>query len=265
MAPTATVAETTVAAPSATPQVYVVVSGDTLFAIAARYEITVEVLRAANPSVDPLLLSPGIELVIPVAGAGSVPAIPSPTPVAAQLGPVDCYSSTLGELWCFFPVQNDNEEPLENLIGTVHLLSKDGDVLVSLEAIPPLNILPPGQAMPLVAYASQPPLDWAAARGQLRSAYSLVSENDYYLNADLVGVDIEIAESGLSARVTGQVRVASEQQPEELWLLAVAYDVDRKVVGMRRWASTGETEFDFWVYSLGPQIAGVELLVEARP
>ncbi len=265
IAPTATVAEATSALPAPTPQVYVVVSGDTLFAIAARYEITVEVLQAANPSVDPLLLSPGIELVIPVAGASSVPAIPSPTPVAAQLGAVDCYSSALGELWCFFSVQNANEQPLENLIGIVHLLSKDGEVLASLEAVPPLNVLVPGQTMPLVAYTSQPPRDWAAARGQLLSAYSLAPENDYYLDADLVGVDIEIAESGLSAHVIGQIQIGGEQAAKEPWVLAVAYDMDGKVVGMRRWASTGETEFDFWVYSLGPEIAQVDLLVEARP
>jgi LysM repeat protein len=261
----ATLAEATVAAPSATPQVYVVVAGDTLFAIAARYAITVEALRAANPGVDPLLLSPGDELVIPVAGAGLVSPLPSPTPVAAQLGAVDCYSSALGELWCFFPVHNDNEEPLENLIGTVLLLSEDGDVLASLEAVPSLNVLPPGQTMPLVAYTSEQPLDWVAASGLLLSAYSLASENDYYLDVDLLEVDIEISDTGKMARATGQARAAGEQQPGRLWVLAVAYAVDGKVVGMRRWESAGETEFNFWVFSLGPEIVEVELLVEARP
>jgi hypothetical protein len=46
----------------------------------------------------------------------------------------------------------------------------------------------------------------------------------------------------------------------------VAYGEDGQVVGFRRWESAGdEDEFEFWVYSLGPEIARVELLVEARP
>lgn len=258
-------AEATPVLPTATPQIYAVVSGDTLFAIAARHAISVEELRAANPAVDPLLLSPGLELVIPSAGATAVSALPSPTPVVAQAGPVDCYSSALGELWCFFLVQNNNEQPIENLIGRVDLLSEDGEILASLEAVPPLNVLSPGQAMPLVAYASEPPRDWAEASGRLLSAYSLNPENKYYLDVDLLGIDIEISAVGLSAHATGQVRVAGEQETKELWVLAVAYDGNGKVVGVRRWESAGEIEFDFWVYSLGPEIAEVELLVEARP
>ena len=265
VAPSDTALETTEAPPSPTPQIYEVVAGDTLFAIAARHDITVEELRAANPGVDPLLLSAGIELVIPVAGAAPIAAIPSPTPVAAQTGPVDCYSTAIGELWCFFLVQNTNEETIENPIGRVELLSEEGEELAGLEAFPLLNVLSPGQAMPLVAYLREPPSDWDSARGQLLSAYSLAPENDYYLDVDLQAVEIEIGDAGLSAQATGRARVAGDAPAEQLWVLAVAYDTDGKVVGVRRWESAGETEFVIWVYSLGPEIAEVELLAEARP
>jgi LysM repeat protein len=258
-------AEATAAQPSATPQIYVVVLQDTLFGIAARHDITVEELRAANPNVDPLLLTPGTELVIPVAGAAPGAALPSPTPVPLQTGPVNCYSSALGELWCFFLVQNINEEPIENPIGQVDLLSADGEVLTSLEAVPPLNVLSPGQAMPLVAYSAEPAGEWVSARGQLLSAYSLAAVNDYYLEVDLQGVSIEISDAGSSARIAGQAKVAGEQPAGEVWVLAVAYDVEGNVVGVRRWEGLAETQFEFWVYSLGPEIAEVKLLVEARP
>jgi len=254
----------TEALPTPTPLVYTVVAGDTLFAIAARHEITVQTLMAANPNVDPLLLSPGMELFIPAAG-GAVSVIPTPTPAAAQLGEVDCFSSTLGELWCFFLVKNINEAALENLIGTVQLFSEDGDVLARLEAVPPLNILLPDQAMPLVAYQSKPPAGWVEARGQLLSAYVVPEQNDIYLNVNLSGVEVEISQEGLSARVTGQARIAAGQSAGLLWVLAVAYDQDGNVVGVRRWESRAEAQFDFWVYSLGPKIAKVELLAEARP
>lgn len=258
-------AEATAALPSATPQIYVVVLQDTLFGIAARHDITVEELRAANPNVDPLLLTPGTELVIPVAGATPAAALPSPTPVPVQTGPVNCYLSALGELWCFFLVQNINEGPIENPIGQVDLLSADGEVLTSLQAIPPLNVLPPGWAMPLVAYTVAAPDDWVSARGQLLSAYGLAAEDAYYLEADVQGVNIEISEMGLSARITGQARVVGGEQTAEVWVLAMAYDSEGNVVGVCRWEGPGEPQFDFWVYSLGPEIAEVKLLVEARP
>ena len=45
--------------------VYIVQAGDTLSSIAARFNLTLNELVAANPSIDPNLLSPGQQLVIP--------------------------------------------------------------------------------------------------------------------------------------------------------------------------------------------------------
>lgn len=265
--PTTTLAEiaATAVLPTATPQVYTVVAGDTMFAIAARNEISVQGLLAANPDVDPLLLFPGTELVIPAAGAVLVTALPSPTPVAARLADVECYASALGELWCFLLVNNDNDFPLENLIGTVQLLSPEGEVLASLEAVPPMNVLLPGQSLPLVAYRSAPPVGWSAVRGQLLSAYAVSADDEAYIGVEIVGRNIEVGDTGLSAHVTGQLQIAAGQSASQLWVLAVAYDVDGNAVGVRRWEGNGETDFEIWVYSLGPEIALVELLAEARP
>lgn len=252
--------------PTATPYIYVVVAGDTLFTIAARLEISLEGLMAANPSVDPRLLSPGMELIIPIAGSSTaVPAIPSPTPAPMHLSEPRCFASAAGELWCLVLVQNDNEYGLENITAIVQLLSAGGDVLANVEAVPPLNVLPAGEAMPLVAYLTEPPNGWATASGQLLSAYALAQGNSYYLDAELHDTDVDISPDGLSARALGQVQIAGDAAFGELWVLAVAYDADGEVVGVRRWESDGDTEFNFWVYSLGPEIAEVSLLVEARP
>ena len=51
----------------------------------------------------------------------------------------------------------------------------------------------------------------------------------------------------------------------------VAYSADGQIVGFRRWEWQGSLKagsaqaFDFSVYSLGPAIARVEVIVEARP
>jgi LysM repeat protein len=77
------------------PVSYVVQSGDTLSSIAARYDVSVEDIMAANGLSDPHALSVGQELIIPVGGlptatpappTATVPATP-PTPIATTTPP----------------------------------------------------------------------------------------------------------------------------------------------------------------------------------
>jgi hypothetical protein len=63
--------------------------------------------------------------------------------------------------------------------------------------------------------------------------------------------------------VSGRVNIESGNAAT-IWVLAVAYDDAGNVIGVRRWESETETEFSFLVYSLGPEIADVDLLVEVR-
>ncbi|MCW5876921.1 MAG: LysM peptidoglycan-binding domain-containing protein [Anaerolineales bacterium] len=254
--------------PTPTPSVYTVVAGDTFFSIAARNGITLQALQLANPDVNPSFISPGMQLLVPAPTEGE-DALPSPTPAPADSGSAQCYLSAADELWCFLLVRNTNEDPLENLSGVVQLLDGNGRVLTNVVANPPLNVLHPGAAMPLVAYLPEAPAGWASARGQLSSAYLLLEE--YYIPAHTYEERIEISADGLAARVSGGIKVA--QPPDQLWLLAVAYDSRGDVVGVRRWESSGETanadpftrNFDLWVYSLSGRITEVELLLEAQP
>ncbi|MFH1475065.1 MAG: LysM peptidoglycan-binding domain-containing protein, partial [Chloroflexota bacterium] len=62
-APSATTVRS--AAPAATPLVHVVVWGETLFAIAAKYGVPMESIAKANGLTDPGLIHPGQHLVIP--------------------------------------------------------------------------------------------------------------------------------------------------------------------------------------------------------
>lgn len=253
--------------PTPTPQLYEVQQGDTLFSIAAVNQITVDQLLAANPGVDPFLLVPGTQLVIPLASeAGTVvPALPSPTPVPVSLGAAQCYATAAGELWCLALAQNENAFAIENVIGVVQLLDADGEPLATLQAVAPLNRVEAGDNMPLVAYAAAPPSGWASAQAQLLSAYRVPANDTYYLQAEVQETDVDIADDGLSARVLGEVALSGGGSAGTIWVAAIAYDSAGQVVGVRRWESSGETEFYFLVYSLGPQIATVELVVEARP
>jgi hypothetical protein len=56
-----------------------------------------------------------------------------------------------------------------------------------------------------------------------------------------------------------------------VWVVAVAYDITGRVVGVKRWESTselvptGSLPFAFAVSSLAGEIERVEFAVEARP
>ena len=65
--------------------------------------------------------------------------------------------------------------------------------------------------------------------------------------------------------------MGAEAGPAAVWVAASAYDAENNIVGIRKWVADDteileeQVEFDFLVYSLGPPIASVEVLVEARP
>jgi hypothetical protein len=265
--PTATLtpdasAEINIEQPTPTPFVYTVVAGDTFFTIAARQNISLDALLAANPGVDPRVLAPGAQLIIPVDGSSTpVASLPTPTAVPLLVGAPHCYSSAASELWCFLLLENDNDAALDNISGVVQLLDANGEVLTSIEAVAPLNVLPAGERMPLVAFVSDPPSGWVSAQGQLLSAYFLGSGAEGYLPAEIQ--DLQLSPTEGRMRVQGHVQPSGE--PGSVWVLAVAYDASGQPVGVRRWESEGALDFDFWVYSLGPQIAEVEVLVETRP
>jgi hypothetical protein len=87
------------------------------------------------------------------------------------------------------------------------------------------------------------------------------------LENTLVSVDA----SGETADISGRVMLTGAGTVNTLWVLASAYDAAGNVIGVRRWESASalnadaSVTFDFPVSSVGPGIARVEFLAEARP
>jgi len=264
-----TVAATELPVPTATASVYKVAPGDTMSGIAQRFGIRLDDLAAANPGVVPEALSVGQTLKIPAASP-SATGSSVPAPAAAEVGRPQCYPSGAG-LYCLAPVHNPFPRALENISLLISLLDPAGRSVASQQAFLPLDILPPDSTLP--AYAFFP----ASAVGlqpvaQLLTAIRLTPGDTRYLPALPRNVLVSVDWNGRSAQAQGQIFLAaSSRQAHSAWLAAVAYDREGLIVGFRRWEWQGKLQaanvqpFAFSVYSLGPVIERVEVIVEARP
>jgi hypothetical protein len=69
--------------------------------------------------------------------------------------------------------------------------------------------------------------------------------------------------------VSGQIYLS--QPASEVWIVAVAYDKNNVVVGVKRWESREATQagvltpFRFSVASIGQDIEAVEFFIQAKP
>jgi LysM repeat protein len=258
--------------PTSTPYQYTIVSGDTLLVLAARFNLTLDDLLSANPEVDPYLLLVGDTIIIPQSGEeGGVASLGFPTPLPVAESIPRCYPTASGGLWCIWVVRNEYNTPLEYLSAVVSLFDFQGIEVASQTALPPLNVLWPGDEIPLTTFFEPPLPSWSEVQVRLSTSLESKVEDNRYLPTLVQNLQSQIAENGLSAVVGGTVSLQNaEESANKIWVAVVAYDADDHVVGVRRWEggqleTGGSITFYTWIYSLGPPITRVEALAEARP
>lgn len=269
---TPTVEPLATAGPTPTPQAYVVRANDTFLGIALAFGVTREELAAANPGLNPDLLSIGQAILIPApgAGGGTPTPIPTPTPLPLSTGAPRCYLTTSGSAWCLVSVLNTTAAPVEALGGWVTLVDEAGAALLTVAVYPPLNLVPPGKAMVLSAFVPAPVPDFASAASALTMAVPVQDAERRYpalewsVRSSLAAPDrrswtAEI-DFGLPTGVQGAPRVA---------FVMLAFDAGDEVVGYTKWEPEGQpvpgarTTMRLSVYSFGAAIERVDVLGEA--
>ena len=106
---------------------------------------------------------------------------------------------------------------------------------------------------------------------ELNTVLPIQPDSERYIQTKLEDKVISIMDSGLQARVSGNLTISGEDVAELIWIVAFAYDKDGALIGFRKWESLDpltekETlSFEINLYSLGPPIDQVEILSEARP
>jgi hypothetical protein len=133
-------------------------------------------------------------------------------------------------------------------------------------------LVPVDEAIPLVVFFPGIQTDEFTAIGDLITAQTVPKNDDRYLNAWIEVKQVEISAENMHAEVNGSFGIPKKSSPGNLvWIVAIAYDADGRVAGVRKLERVspiepGESrEFSLNVYSLGPQITEVKVLIEARP
>ncbi len=267
--PTPTLFQTQIPLPSATPFIYTITKNDTLGEIAERFNIQLKDLLTANPGVVAETLFVGQEIRIP-ASSEDAQAIAAPTPAGIVLQQPVCFPSGSG-VYCLVLAYNPFSTAIENAIAQVNLLDTDGKLVVSQPAYTPLNIIPAGQSLPLVTFFANQTIT-AQAAATLQNSTLLINGDARYLPVSASQIQIEVDTAGTTASVKGVLKYFKDAPAAgNIWLAFVAYGADGRVTGVRRWEwqgnlPTGETlEFVGQVFSYGPAIERVDVLVEARP
>jgi LysM repeat protein len=282
-APTATEAPTPTPPPlpTPTPYLYTVVEADTLIGIASYFGITLDELTLANPDVNPNFLSVGTQLVIPLSAGEDQPeasAGAEPEILPLQTGELICTANQLDGLWCVWPVTNSLDQPVENITALIRLYGEDSDEVLSETAYSLLNVIYPGEQIPLAIYFQPPLPDWESSQAQLSNATTANQVEERYFSTTVTSLQTEpLDENRIGYLVSGTVTLTQPAAdpkeeaalPAYVWVVAVAYDENGQVIGLRRWEAPAEAlgeevNFSFEVFSLGEPIERVEVLAEAR-
>jgi len=274
LAPTPTLTPTLTPTPA--PVTYTVTEKDDMFGVALRYGISLDALKAANPTVIPNLMSVGTVLIIPITptpvSPGTSQETPTQTPdpfspLRLAMAPV-CYRDALGGAYCFVQLENLSQSPVEN--PSVRFTLTDADATrLEMDGILPLNILPAQQTIPAVAYFPAPIPESFEISAQILDWLPVMPDDTRYLEAEIAPEPPVIAYGGGFAEAAGVVTIP-EDEADYVWVLGVVYDSNGQVLGLRRWeaevplSTSGSMPFSFRIYAMQGEIAEMKLFVEAH-
>jgi LysM repeat protein len=227
------------ATPTATPTpiIHVVEEGDTLGAIAFRYEVSVDGIQAANGIDNPQFLQIGQELIIPTDDdeAGPIPGLllPTATPLPLIIQGVAFYETPVGSLWCLGEVVNTTDLILANTQVHVALFDASGGPLVQASAFAAAEAIPPGERSPFGILFTSPPPDWASSQVTIMRGEAAGPLAASYVS--MAVTETEGQPSGPQFQVSGIVQnISTDQAASSVDVIVTAYDAEGMVTAFRQ-------------------------------
>jgi hypothetical protein len=228
-------------------------------------------LLAANPGIDPRILSIDQEIIIPL-GEGDLVSdfLPTATPIPVQLSKVDCYPNQIRGLLCISTLENDSGGDLEAVSVVISIQDRNGAILREKTAFSPLNIIPESAQFPFAVTFDDFTDEFAYAMVTPVSAFPARAISERYSSVEIM-LDVSEPSSDLiSWWVEGRILSESREgyKPKQTSILIVALDEDKHVIGFRtikidpKDSTDDEISFAIEVPSLGPPIHQIALYSE---
>lgn len=228
--PTDTPAPTSTLLPTPTPIPYTVQKGDTLIGIAVKYNVSLEAIEAANPGIDPGNLQVGQTVFVPPPEGSAPSAAVAPTPLPVSVGAFACAPTPVASLICYGEFVNTTGGPITNLSVRVALLNADDTPGDSTTVYSPLDLIPPGAAVPLAAVFANG--SQRAAVGAVLTADSGAALADRY--ALLAVSDVAGAETSGGFTLSGTATNTAAVTVSYIALVASVYNSAGAVIGYRK-------------------------------
>jgi len=226
--------------PTATPVIYVLLAGDSLWSVAWEYGVSVEALQEANGITDPRTLQIGQQLVIPrQQEALTSPVTPTPTPVPLEPVSLGFYDTPSGGLWCLGEVWNRSGSDAELVQVAVALFDANRRTLLERSAFTVLDIVPQDGRAAFGVLFEQKPADFAAYQVWVVGGEPLAYQGRRY--RELTVVEDRGEWSGGVYVVSGQVENWGALPAQEVTVVVTGYDAQGLVSAVRLAAVEDET------------------------
>jgi LysM repeat protein len=256
--------------PTPTPLTHIVQLNDTLLGIAAQYGLDLDDLLAANPGLNPRLLSVGQALVIPGPEGdpiGELIALPPPEPI--DVSRPACFPQPGGTMTCLVLVTNPGDVPLEGVVLTLTSLDARGRAVESTSAVPALPVVPVVGAVPAAGSLHEVPGAGGAVIVHVESAYSSPGLAERSVPVDIRQTVHQPSEDRRRWDLAGELQLPQgpDSDPILFRVVAIGLDADGGPLGFATWeGQTGyghSVMYRLFVFSLGGRMETVQVLAAA--
>jgi LysM repeat protein len=258
------------AGPTPTPFVHIIQQGETLLEIAFRYGVQFDDIVLVNPQIDPNLLRIGEEIRIP--GSDGEPVeilLPTPTPIPVHIKTLGCHESPSLAFICMVSITNSEEFMVAGVSAHITLHDRDGQILDNQIVYAPLNQIPSGEEIPLIAIFDRKPSEYSGFHVDLLSAVQVADLTDELPQIEALDTKTIYKAEKRLVEVSGILSIAAHEGDEFLVrVVGVVFNTKGEPIGMNVWeeridsANNEEIEYRFSIFSLGPEIADINIYPE---
>lgn len=253
-----------------TPVFHTVQAGESLLAVANRYDVSVASLQDANGILDPRTLQIGQQLIIPrEEEAEAADATATPTPLPLDVGNLHFSETPIGGLWVLGEVHNISGVPLEQVRVGVTLLDENGNPMLESATLVALDLVDVDERAPFAVLFGTMPGKFDQYRAYPLSAVPAYV-GSYYRDLTVAEVQME-SERYASYTVTGKVFNVGPEEAVEVQVVLTAYDPLDRVVAVREVAPEhnviprgGNTDFTAVLAPVGGPVVRVEAAAQGR-